>query len=73
MRAIERVTADKAMHTPDLGGSATTRQVTDAVIAALEGDESIGRRGGRSLFGTARPLLPRSSRGADALRAAAGG
>jgi len=38
MRAIERVTADEALHTPDLGGQATTRQVTDAVIAALEGD-----------------------------------
>ena len=35
MRAVERVTADKALHTPDLGGTATTRQVTDAVCAAL--------------------------------------
>jgi tartrate dehydrogenase/decarboxylase / D-malate dehydrogenase len=40
MRAIERVTADKALHTPDLGGQATTRQVTDAVIAAIHGDNS---------------------------------
>lgn len=38
MRAIERVTADPSLHTPDLGGQATTRQVTDAVIAALAGD-----------------------------------
>ena len=38
MRAIERVTADKALHTPDLGGKATTRQVTDAVCKALLGD-----------------------------------
>ncbi len=38
MRAIERVTADKASHTPDLGGNATTRQVTDAVCNALTGD-----------------------------------
>ena len=38
MRAIERVTADPALHTPDLGGKATTRKVTDAVIAALMGD-----------------------------------
>jgi tartrate dehydrogenase/decarboxylase/D-malate dehydrogenase len=38
MRAIERVTADPSLHTPDLGGAATTRQVTDAVCAALEGD-----------------------------------
>jgi tartrate dehydrogenase/decarboxylase/D-malate dehydrogenase len=35
MRAVERVTADPALHTPDLGGTATTRQVTDAVCAAL--------------------------------------
>jgi tartrate dehydrogenase/decarboxylase / D-malate dehydrogenase len=40
MRSIERVTADPAMHTPDLGGKATTRRVTDAVIAALEGDNA---------------------------------
>jgi len=38
MRAIERVTADPSLHTPDLGGKATTRQVTDALCAALAGD-----------------------------------
>jgi len=38
MRAIERVTADKALHTPDLGGQATTRAVTDAVIDAIRAD-----------------------------------
>jgi len=38
MRAIERVTADSALHPPDLGGKATTRQVTDALLAALRGD-----------------------------------
>jgi tartrate dehydrogenase/decarboxylase/D-malate dehydrogenase len=37
MRAVERVTADPALHTPDLGGNATTRAVTDAVIAAVRG------------------------------------
>ena len=37
MRAIEKVTADPALHTPDLGGQATTRQVTAAVCAALAG------------------------------------
>ena len=37
MAGIERVTADPALHTPDLGGSATTAQVTAAVQAALEG------------------------------------
>jgi tartrate dehydrogenase/decarboxylase/D-malate dehydrogenase len=35
MRAIERVTASGAVFTPDLGGKATTRQVTDAVCDAL--------------------------------------
>jgi tartrate dehydrogenase/decarboxylase/D-malate dehydrogenase len=38
MRAIERVTADPALHTPDLGGKATTAQVTQAVCEALAGD-----------------------------------
>ncbi len=40
MRAIERVTADAALHTPDLGGRATTRQVTEAVIGAIAGDNA---------------------------------
>jgi tartrate dehydrogenase/decarboxylase/D-malate dehydrogenase len=40
MRAIERVTADPSLHTPDLGGPATTRQVTDAVISAIHGDNA---------------------------------
>lgn len=35
MRAVERVLADPALHTPDLGGKATTQQVTDAVCEAL--------------------------------------
>jgi len=35
MDAIERVTADPALHTRDLGGKATTAQVTAAVCAAL--------------------------------------
>ena len=35
MRAVERVTADPALHTPDLGGTATTKQVTAAVCEAL--------------------------------------
>jgi tartrate dehydrogenase/decarboxylase/D-malate dehydrogenase len=38
MRAVERVTADKRLHTPDLGGKATTAEVTAAVVAALAGD-----------------------------------
>jgi tartrate dehydrogenase/decarboxylase/D-malate dehydrogenase len=40
MRAIERVAADPSLHTPDLGGRATTRAVTDAVIAAIRGDNA---------------------------------
>ena len=40
MRAIERVTADPALHTPDLGGKATTRAVTDAVIDAIRADNA---------------------------------
>lgn len=35
MKAVERVTADPALHTPDLGGMATTKQVTQAVCEAL--------------------------------------
>ncbi len=37
MRAIEAVTANPACHTPDLGGTARTADVTRAVIAAIEG------------------------------------
>jgi tartrate dehydrogenase/decarboxylase/D-malate dehydrogenase len=37
MKAIERVTADKRFHTPDLGGKATTKEVTAAVIDAIKG------------------------------------
>jgi tartrate dehydrogenase/decarboxylase / D-malate dehydrogenase len=40
MRAIEKVTADPSLHTPDLGGTATTRQVTDAAIVAIRGDNA---------------------------------
>jgi tartrate dehydrogenase/decarboxylase / D-malate dehydrogenase len=40
MRAIERVTGDAALHTPDLGGKANTRQVTDAVIRAIQADNA---------------------------------
>ena len=37
MQAIERVTADRSLHTQDLGGSATTAQVTKAVCDQLAG------------------------------------
>jgi tartrate dehydrogenase/decarboxylase/D-malate dehydrogenase len=40
MRAVERVTGDPSLHTPDLGGKATTQQVTDAVCEALRGDNN---------------------------------
>ncbi len=37
MEAVEMVTADPDLHTPDLGGNATTERVTEAVIAAIRG------------------------------------
>jgi tartrate dehydrogenase/decarboxylase/D-malate dehydrogenase len=37
MRAIERVTADPRLHTPDLGGTARTADVTAAIIDAIHG------------------------------------
>ena len=37
MKAIEEITADPKLHTGDLGGSATTVAVTDAVCARLAG------------------------------------
>ena len=43
MKAIEAVTADPSLHTRDLGGTATTEQVTAAVCASLAGTAS-GRR-----------------------------
>ena len=40
MKAIERVTADKRFHTPDLGGKARTADVTAALIDAIHGENS---------------------------------
>ena len=37
MHAIEQVTANAGFHTPDLGGEATTQEVTDAVVDAVRG------------------------------------
>ena len=37
MKAVERITADKRFHTPDLGGSAKTAEETAAVIDAIHG------------------------------------
>jgi len=40
MAAIERVAADSALHTPDLGGRATTREVTEAVLRFIHGQNA---------------------------------
>jgi tartrate dehydrogenase/decarboxylase / D-malate dehydrogenase len=40
MAAIERAAADPALHTPDLGGRGTTRDVTDAVIGFIRGQNA---------------------------------
>jgi len=37
MRAVEKVCADGTM-TPDVGGTANTQQVTDAVCDAIRGE-----------------------------------
>jgi tartrate dehydrogenase/decarboxylase/D-malate dehydrogenase len=37
MQAIEKVTADKSLHTRDLGGKATTADVTKAVCEQVTG------------------------------------
>jgi tartrate dehydrogenase/decarboxylase / D-malate dehydrogenase len=39
MRAIEQVTANPSLHTRDLGGTATTAQVTEAVCARVAATE----------------------------------
>src|SRR6516164_19507 len=44
MKAIERVTADKRFHTPDLGGKAKTADVTAAVIDAIYGANALRAR-----------------------------
>ena len=36
MGAIEQTLSNRDLHTPDLGGSAATKNVTDAVIRAIE-------------------------------------
>ena len=40
MQAVERATADPALHTPDLGGTARTEDVTNAVIDAIRGSNA---------------------------------
>ena len=49
MHAIERVTADVALHTRDLGGQATTAQVTRAVCAQITASASPGTTRGPRL------------------------
>ena len=36
----ERAAADPALHTPDLGGRATTRDVTEAVVGFVRGQNA---------------------------------
>jgi tartrate dehydrogenase/decarboxylase/D-malate dehydrogenase len=38
MKAVERVTADKKFHTPDLGGTARTADVTAGLIEAIQAE-----------------------------------
>ena len=40
MTAIECITADRSLHTPDLGGTATTRNITDAVLEFVRGQNA---------------------------------
>src|SRR5579863_139829 len=40
MRAVERIASNPSLHTPDLGGKATTRAVTDAMVAAIHGENA---------------------------------
>lgn len=40
MNAVEVVTANTILHTPDLGGTATTSMVTDAVVEAIRGQNA---------------------------------
>jgi tartrate dehydrogenase/decarboxylase / D-malate dehydrogenase len=40
MMAIERAAANPALHTPDLGGRATTRDVTEAVVGFIRGQNA---------------------------------
>ncbi len=49
MRAIERVTADPALQTRDLGGQATTAQVTQGVCTQIAASKSPAATGGSGL------------------------
>jgi tartrate dehydrogenase/decarboxylase / D-malate dehydrogenase len=48
MRAIEIVTANPKLHTRDLGGTATTAEVTDAVCEAIKKSRATKSRSGTS-------------------------
>jgi tartrate dehydrogenase/decarboxylase/D-malate dehydrogenase len=43
MEAVEYVTANKSLHTRDLGGSANTAQVTEAVCARIASNTATAR------------------------------
>ena len=45
MKAIERVMAEHAVRTPDLGGTSTTEEMGDAVLEALEAPAAVSDRG----------------------------
>jgi tartrate dehydrogenase/decarboxylase/D-malate dehydrogenase len=40
LKAIERATADPVLPTPDLGGSANARKVTDAVVTVIRAENA---------------------------------
>jgi len=44
MQAIEAVTADPGLHTRDLGGTATTAEVTNAVCSAMTAGQTLATR-----------------------------
>ena len=44
MAAVEAVTADRSLHTRDLGGEASTAQVTEAVCRHLQAGEVAARK-----------------------------
>jgi hypothetical protein len=58
MTAVERVTADSSLHTPDLGGKATTKQVTEAVCEALRVANGSGFHAGPPCRVSCGPVVP---------------
>jgi tartrate dehydrogenase/decarboxylase/D-malate dehydrogenase len=50
MAVLEQITSDTSLHTPDLGGNATTQQVTNAFLAALSrtAQSDVGSNSGKA-------------------------